>query len=175
MIIFFLLIQVNSVFYILKSIIPSFDLIIGEGLSITYIILSAIITLELSFIIYLKKYEKFYTLPIIICFYIILGLYLFSNIIYITLYNIASAIIVFMYLFEIGKKNRNGLSMVLGFFVLIYNFSYFTFLIYIQVTIQIFAVVPMILGSIGYIDKFILFDRENEKKIKSSWIARKVR
>ena len=77
-----------------------------------------------------------------------------------------------------GIKNKDGLIFTFGLFILISSFNLFvvlgedTFQIFQIITIVSLAV--LLLGTTGWVDKHIFYDREKLEKIQNNWASKMV-
>jgi len=153
------------------------DIYIGENLSLNDIFSLVIILSTLQFLLYLKEWRRFYFLPIIYAFYSIYYLiFLPENL----LFNISSIFIGALSFFVIiidGIRNKNGMASSIAF-IFVYGLVYKENLILLSAEIfaavfRLFGVFAILLGTSGFIDKYILVNEETTK-IKNTWIAKMV-
>ncbi|MHA1375219.1 MAG: hypothetical protein ACTSR7_13110, partial [Promethearchaeota archaeon] len=92
------------------------DFIIAGTLTFGQVIGNVLFIIQVEFVLYLKKQTKFYTVPFIISFYLIVGRILVDSaipfIIYAMIVSYGSA----FNLIKDGRKKRNGLAIGMGLF-----------------------------------------------------------
>ncbi|MFX1242205.1 MAG: hypothetical protein ACFFA7_13230 [Promethearchaeota archaeon] len=150
---------------------------IGALFNITNIGMLVYVCIELEFLLYLKNAKKFYSLPLVISFYIASGLILYNNGIALYFFALFSGILTFYLLAREGAKNQNGIALSIAIFIIIngsiqtidifiFNFSI------IGPILRIISITIMLLGASGFIDKHILIDKEKEQNITNIWISK---
>ena len=131
---------------------------------------------QVEFVLFLKNLKKFYTLPVLISFYIAFGRVLVDNImpfiIYAMIVSYSSAFI----LIRDGRKTQNGLAVGMGLFFLLWGLGQTigprTPLIFIGFRLS--AMIALFLGTRGIYEKYIWPNQILEHKIKNTWIAKLV-
>jgi uncharacterized membrane protein len=105
-----------------------------------------------------------------------LNLYLSGIIIY---YRIATIIIgaaSFLILIYEAIKRKNGTIFSFAF-VFMYGLSFFPIIAIVGLIFQLFGLSIILIGASGLIDKYVLISdhkKEKNKKIKKTWIAKRV-
>ncbi len=164
-------IQIASIFQILLYF--QITLTIGKALILSELLWLILLTIISLFLLYLKNLKKFYTLPIVVSFFIGFGLVLFDDFTAYIIYTGISGVLGSILLLLDGKKNNNGLVFSMGIALLINVLgAIIVFLFYLEIVGSIIGIVGMVvlvLGSYEIIDKYFLVDKEEEKKIKSSY------
>ncbi|TXT53688.1 MAG: membrane protein of unknown function [Promethearchaeota archaeon] len=148
------------------------DITFGESLSILGIVSIIIIIIPIQFLIYLKNWRRFYSFPIIFGFYVALALYISPNDLFYRIIIMIVGGIFFFSLFIDGIKAKNGLSLSISI-IFIYGLSYFPGVADILSGIfRLTSAIAIALGVFGFFEKYILVDKEEEEKVKRTWIAR---
>lgn len=150
------------------------NVIVGQGLTINNIIFLIILTLQGFFMVFLLGKERLFSFPFIASFYVGLFLILVDLRIVLRIYGGIIGLTSGAYLILNGKKNRNGLILSLGLYLIINEVGFQFVHDLRQVIIMLISSVVLLLGMRGYIDKYFLIDEKEEKKIKGTWIARRV-
>ncbi|MBN2154177.1 MAG: hypothetical protein JW839_22170 [Candidatus Lokiarchaeota archaeon] len=159
---------------------------IGEALSTWYIVPMLSVMAQLQFVLYIMRKYKFYSVPAILTFFLSLGLFQYDstiayNVVMIPLCYTAS----FLFLWK-GVKNRDGLTFSLGMFSLFdYGIPYFIYspvkymgnmggaMVYAPFLIcALISVAFLNLGTWGWLDKHVFYDKERERRIKNAWVSR---
>ncbi|MEX2683421.1 MAG: hypothetical protein Q6373_017730 [Candidatus Sigynarchaeota archaeon] len=166
--------------------LPPGSFYIGAALSTWYLIPMLSVMAQLQFVLYIMRKYKFYSVPSILTFFLALGLFQYDNP---TAYNVIMIPIAYitpaLFLWK-GIKNRDGFTFSLGLFSLLdYGIPYFIHspmrfmahmggaLIYAPFFIcALFAVAFLNLGTWGWLDKHVFFDKERERRIKNAWVSR---
>ena len=73
-----------------------------------------------------------------------------------------------------GSKSRNGLAFGLGLFFLIYGMSKMIQIEIISYILRIIGGIVTTLAVIGFFEKFVFVDKEQEEKMKGAWISKLV-
>jgi hypothetical protein len=171
---------------IINNGVPAGSIYIGEQLSTWFLVPMVSVMAQLQFVLYILRKYKFYSIPAILLFFLSLGLFQYNNT---TAYNsimipigyITSALFLWK-----GLKNRDGLTFSLGIFSLFdYGLPYFIYspmkymghetgpIIYAPFLIcALFSVVFLNLGTWGWLDKHVFYDKERERQIKNAWVSR---
>lgn len=144
------------------------------GLRFGYILGYMLATIQLEFMLYLRRLVKFYPLPFIVAFYLILGNILVMNpmpfIVYLTFIAFVPAYI----LLRDGKRKHNGLAFGMGLlFVLWGSGQIFPLTIIVEIfrTVGVFM---FFLGTRGIYEKYIFPPKDVEEKIMGTWISKLV-
>ena len=164
----------NSIFRLTNLFNVTFDLTYGDRLSFSNIFALIIFNIQSVFILYLKDLKKLYSLPFIASFYIGFGLIVSETLIALIVYATIIGFLIPLVLLREGKRSRNGLAFGLGLFFLIYGASKMIQIEVISDILRIFGGIVTTLSAFGFFEKFIFIDREQEKKIKGSWISKLV-
>ena len=150
------------------------------GTALTYDLIVWIISIAIlsEFYFFMRRQRKLYSLPIVVGFYTSAGLILDENLIPLILYSLIFGGLCAILLIREGIKYSNGLTFSMGSALLIIGLGvYLAFFLNIELIRSIFSLIGMIIFNLGawnVLDKYILIDREEKKKIKNAWIARLV-
>ena len=174
LIVYFAALIFNSIFRLTNLFNVTFDLTYGDRLSFSNIFALIIFNIQSVFILYLKDLKKLYSLPFIASFYIGFGLIVSETLIALIVYATIIGFLIPLVLLREGKRSRNGLAFGLGLFFLIYGTSKMIQIEVISDILRIFGGIVTTLSAFGFFEKFIFIDREQEKKIKGSWISKLV-
>ncbi|TXT53694.1 MAG: membrane protein of unknown function [Promethearchaeota archaeon] len=167
-----LVLQINYVFDILAGF--ESPLLFGARLTRNNLFMIFVAAFELGFLFYLTNAKKFYSLPVVAAFFTFMALFLVDSIIPMMLFTTIAGISSSAFLLIQGRRNNNGYVLSLGLFLLVMGFG-FTFLnTFIEPIFQIISLFLLILGTKGFIDKYILVNEEEEKKVKGAWISKMV-
>ncbi|MHA1192302.1 MAG: hypothetical protein ACTSP9_08405 [Promethearchaeota archaeon] len=150
------------------------DFIIGGTLTFGQVIGNLLFIIQLEFMFYLKKLKKFYTLPFIIAFYLIVGRLLVDSVIPFIIYAMIVSYGSAFNLIKDGRKKRNGLAIGMGLFFLLYGIGQ---TINIEIGFVIFKAVAMLtlyLGTRGFYEKYVWPDVKMEEKVLTTWISKLV-
>ena len=131
-------------------------------------------TIQVEFTLYLRKYNKAYTFPLIVALYIAFGLMLNSSTIFFVIYSLFIGFGLSIVLIRDGKKQLNGLAMGMGIFFLIYGIGA---MLRSTTILDIFRVVGMFvfyMASTGFFEKYVFVNEEAEKRIMGTWISKLV-
>jgi hypothetical protein len=158
----------------------------GELLDSWHLIPMLSVMAQLQFVIYILRQYKFYSLPFINIFFLSLALFQYDNpaaynMIMIPIAYITSGLFIWK-----GLRNRDGLTFSLGMFSLLdYGIPYFLYSpmkymahvsgawLYAPFLIcALLSVVFLNLGTWGWLDKHVFYDKEREKQIKNAWVSR---
>jgi hypothetical protein len=150
------------------------DLTFGARLSFSNIFALMIFNIQSTFILYLKNLKKLYTLPYIASFYIGFGLIVSNTLIALIFYATLIGLVIPLVLLREGSKSRNGLAFGLGLFFLIYGVSKMIQIEIISDILRIIGGIVTTLATIGFFEKFIFLDKEQEEKMKGAWISKLV-
>ncbi len=144
----------------------------GENLSILTIVTIILEIVPMQFLFYLKNWRKFYTFPGIFGFYISLAFFLAENeIIYLILLVIVGFVLFLILLID-GIRAQNGVSISISL-IFIYGLAYFPGIFTLLSGImRLISVIAIALGVFGFYETYILVDKEVEKKVKNTWIAK---
>jgi len=144
------------------------------ALDIFAIVGLAVISSQVIFLLYLKEIRKFYTFPAIVSFYIGFGLVLNGNVVGFLIYELSASAVILYVLVKTGLKNRNGILLCLGIFVAINAVANSIFIIVVQSILRIIALSILLLGTSGFVDKFLLYDKSEAEKVRNIWISHMV-
>ena len=163
--------QLSSIFRIIFAIDLYPNLLFGELLSVLYILSLIVLTIEVDFLFYLKDWKRFYSFPVVISFYTGLGLFLVDFIYVYILYTIVVALSSFILFLKEGKKNKNGLALSLGLFIMVYGIAIIFMDPFISSLLHLISMILLFLGTSGTFDKVFPVDEEEEQKIKNVWVS----
>jgi hypothetical protein len=150
------------------------SIVIGGNLTVGLTLAFFTNVVQVEFVLYLRKYNKLYTLPLIATFYIAFGLLLNSSTIFFVLYAMVIGFGFSSILIRDGKKQRNGLAMGMGIFFLIYGIgSMFRSDMLLDI-FRVAGVVVFYVASTGFFEKYVFVNDEAEKRIMGTWISKLV-
>ncbi len=150
------------------------SIVIGGNLTIGLALAFFTNVVQVEFVLYLRKYNKFYTLPLIATLYIAFGLLLNGSTIFFVIYAMVVGFGFSSVLIRDGKKQRNGLAMGMGIFFLIYGIgSMFRNEMLLDV-FRVAGVVIFYVSSTGFFEKYVFVNEEVEKRIMGTWISKLV-
>ena len=150
------------------------SIVIGGNLTVGLALAFFSNVVQVEFVLYLRKYNKLYTLPLIATFYIAFGLLLNSSTIFFVLYAMVVGFGFSSVLIRDGKKQRNGLAMGMGIFFLIYGIgSIFRNDMFLDI-FRVVGVVVFFISSTGFFEKYVFVNQEAEKRIMGTWISKLV-
>ncbi|MHA1916397.1 MAG: hypothetical protein ACW986_18155 [Promethearchaeota archaeon] len=172
LIVYFAALLFISLFRVTNLFNLTLDLIYGVRLSFSNIFALIIFNIQSIFILYLKNFKKLYSLPFIVSFYIGFGLLVSDSLIPLIIYATLIGIVIPLFLLRDGRRSRNGLAFGLGLFFLIYGISKMIQIEIISDIIRIFGGVVTTLSAAGFFEKYIFVDRDQEDKIKGTWISK---
>jgi hypothetical protein len=172
LIIYFAALLFISLFRVTNLFNLTLDLTYGIRLSFSNIFALIIFNIQSIFILYLKNYKKLYSLPFIASFFIGFGLAVNDSLIALIIYATLIGIVIPFMLLRNGWKNRNGLALGLGIFFLIYGISKMIQLELLSDIIRIFGGIVITFSAAGFFEKYIFIDREQEERMKSTWISK---
>jgi len=144
------------------------------GLRFGYILGYMLATIQFEFMLYLRRLVKFYSVPFIIAFYLILGHILVINAIPFIVYLTFVGYIPAYMLLRDGKRKHNGLAFGMGLLFLLWGIGQ---TIPVTIVVEIFrtiAVFMFFLGSRGFYEKYLFPHKEVEEKIMGTWISKLV-
>ena len=150
------------------------SIVIGGNLTVGLALAFFTNVVQVEFVLYLRKYNKIYTLPLIATFYIAFGLLLNSSTIFFVIYAMVIGFGFSSVLIRDGKKQRNGLAMGMGIFFLIYGIGS---MFRSDMLLDIFRVVGVVIfyvSSTGFFEKYVFVNEEAEKRIIETWISKLV-
>jgi len=164
-----------SLIYIM-AVFTEFNTSIVIGGNLTFGLALAFFTnvIQVEFLLYLRKYNKLYTLPLIATLYIAFGLLLNGSTIFFVLYSMVVGFGLSSVLIRDGKKQRNGLALGMGIFFLIYGIGA---MLRNDILLDIFrvaGVVVFFVSSTGFFEKYVFVNEEVEKRIMGTWISKLV-
>jgi len=162
-----------SLIYIM-AVFTEFNVSIVIGGNLTFGLALAFFTnaIQVEFLLYLRKYNKLYTLPLIATLYMAFGLLLNSSTIFFVLYSVVVGFGLSSVLIRDGKKQRNGLAMGMGIFFLIYGIGA---MLRIDMLLDIFrvaGVIVLFVSSTGFFEKYVFVNEEAENRIMGTWISK---
>ncbi len=143
------------------------------GLFVVFIIMSA----EIIFILSLYDLREFYSLPVVATIFFCLALYQFESDLPVMIYNIPFLFITVYFFVSKGIKGRNGLVFSLGIFIFV-DFTFEWAIAFTANTIYMYygtilGLFIFALGTWGWFDEHLFYDREKAKKIRQNWINRR--
>jgi len=150
------------------------SIVIGGNLTVGLALAFFTNVIQVEFVLYLRKYNKFYTLPLIATLYIAFGLLLNSSTIIFVLYSMVVGFGFSSVLIRDGKKQRNGLAMGMGIFFLIYGIGA---MLQNSMLLDIFRVVGVVVffvSSTGFFEKYVFVNKDVENRIMGTWISKLV-
>jgi hypothetical protein len=150
------------------------SIVIGGNLTVGLALAFFTNVVQVEFVLYLRKYNKLYTLPLIATFYIAFGLLLNSSTIFFVIYAMVVGFGFSSVLIRDGKKQRNGLAMGMGIFFLIYGIGS---MFRSEMLLDIFRVAGVVIfyvSSTGFFEKYVFVNEEAEKRIMGTWISKLV-
>lgn len=149
-------------------------MIFGQTLNITIFLAIITVSIELYFILYLKKLDLFYSLPIVSGFFISATLFIFKSFTFPLLYELIISSITFIFLVFEAKKNGNILLLGLGLFFLTYGFSLIGQFSVVKSFFHLIAAIFLITGISLFYNKNLLLSRKEKNNLKNMWISRMV-
>jgi len=150
------------------------SIVIGGNLTVGLTLAFFTNVVQVEFVLYLRKYNKLYTLPLIATFYIAFGLLLNSSTIFFVLYAMVVGFGFSSVLIRDGKKQRNGLAMGMGIFFLIYGIGSMFRSEMLLDFFRVAGVVIFYVSSTGFFEKYVFVNEEAEKRIMGTWISKLV-
>jgi len=164
-----------SLIYIM-AVFTEFNTSIVIGGNLTFGLALAFFTnvIQVEFLLYIRKYNKLYTLPLIATLYIAFGLLLNSSTIFFVLYSIVVGFGLSSVLIRDGKKQRNGLAMGMGIFFLIYGIGAMLRNDMLLDIFRVAGIVVLFVSSTGFFEKYVFVNEEAEKRIMGTWISKLV-
>jgi hypothetical protein len=142
------------------------------GLRFGYILGYILATIQFEFMLYLRRLVKFYPLPFIIAFYLMLGNILVINsvpfIVYLTFIGFVPAYI----LLKDGKRKHNGLAFGMGLLFLLWGIGQIFPITLVVELFRTVAVFMFFIGTRGFYEKYIFPPKEAEEKIMGTWISK---
>ena len=130
--------------------------------------------IQVEFVLYLRKYNKLYTLPVIATLYIAFGLLLNGSTIIFVLYSMVVGFGLSSVLIRDGKKQRNGLAMGMGIFFLIYGIGAMLRSDMLLDIFRVAGVLVFFVSSTGFFEKYVFVNEDVEKRIMGTWISKLV-
>ena len=174
LIVYFAALLFISIFRLTNLFNLTLDLTFGARLSFSNIFALMIFNIQSTFILYLKNLKKLYTLPYIASFYIGFGMIVSNSLIALIFYATIIGLVIPLVLLREGSKSRNGLAFGLGLFFLIYGVSKMIQIEIISDILRIIGGIVTTLATIGFFEKYIFVDKEQEEKMKGAWISKLV-
>ena len=164
-----------SLIYIM-AVFTEFNTSIVIGGNLTFGLALAFFTnvIQVEFLLYIRKYNKLYTLPLIATLYIAFGLLLNSSTILFVLYSMVVGFGLSSVLIRDGKKQRNGLAMGMGIFFLIYGIGAMLRNDMLLDIFRVAGIVVLFVSSTGFFEKYVFVNEEAEKRIMGTWISKLV-
>jgi len=174
-ILYIVLLVLVSLIYIM-AIFTEFNtsIVIGGNLTVGLALAFFTNAIQVEFVLYLRKYNKFYTLPLIATLYIAFGLLLNSSTIIFVLYSMVVGFGFSSVLIRDGKKQRNGLAMGMGIFFLIYGIGAMLQNSMLLDIFRVAGVVVFFVSSTGFFEKYVFVNEEIEERIMKTWISKLV-
>jgi len=174
-ILYIVLLVLVSLIYIM-AIFTEFNtsIVIGGNLTVGLALAFFTNAIQVEFVLYLRKYNKFYTLPLIATLYIAFGLLLNSSTIIFVLYSMVVGFGFSSVLIRDGKKQRNGLAMGMGIFFLIYGIGAMLQNYMLLDIFRVAGVVVFFVSSTGFFEKYVFVNEEIEERIMKTWISKLV-
>jgi hypothetical protein len=141
---------------------------------IGYILGYILFIVQFEFILYLRRLKKFYTLPFVVTFYLVVGNLLSESAMPFIIYAVLLTFIPAYLLLRDGKRNRNGLAIGMGLLFLFWGIGQS-----IQVPVffqlcKLLGAISFYLGTIGFYEKYVFPNQEEEAKIMGTWISKLV-
>jgi hypothetical protein len=139
---------------------------------IGYILGYTLFIVQFEFILYLRRLKKFYTLPLVVTFYLVVGNLLNQSALPFILYAALLTFIPAYLLLRDGKRNRNGLAIGMGLLFLFWGIGQS-----IQVPVffqlcKLLGAISFYLGTIEFYEKYVFPNQEDETKIMGTWISK---
>ncbi len=150
------------------------SIVIGGNLTIGLALAFFTNTIQVEFVLYLRKYNKLYTLPVIATLYIAFGLLLNGSTIIFVLYSMVVGFGFSSVLIRDGKKQRNGLAMGMGIFFLIYGIGAMLRSDMLLDIFRVAGVLVFFVSSTGFFEKYVFVNEDVEKRIMGTWISKLV-
>ncbi len=158
----------------------------GASLNAWYFLPLLSIMAQFQFVLYILRKYKFYSLPAILLFFVSLGLYQYRSTVAYNLIILPTSYLTLSIFLRKGITNRDGFLFGIGMFCLFdYGNAYFTYsvmrygfnlggsILYLtMIVFAVFAVVFLNLGTWGWLDRHVFYDKEREKQIKNAWVSR---
>lgn len=162
-----------SLIYIM-AVFTEFNTSIVIGGNLTFGLALAFFTnvIQVEFLLYIRKYNKLYTLPLIATLYIAFGLLLNGSTIFFVLYSMVVGFGLSSVLIRDGKKQRNGLAMGMGIFFLIYGIGAMLRNDMLLDIFRVAGIVVLYVSSTGFFEKYVFVNEEVEKRIMGTWISK---
>lgn len=170
--VFILLFQISYIVDIMAGF--QSPLLLGARLTRNNLFLIFIAAFELEFLVYLLNAKKFYTLPIVAGFYVFMALFLVNSVLPMLLFTLISGVSSSIFLIIQGKRNNNGYIFSLGLFILVLGMGFQFLNSFIEAIFQIISLFVLMLGTGGYLDKYVLVSEEEDQKVKGAWISKMV-
>jgi hypothetical protein len=152
------------------------DVALAGTLTIGMVIGNILFVIQLEFMFFLKKYPKFYSFPIIIAFYLIIGRILVDSMMPFVLYAMLVSYSSAYFLIRDGKRRHNGLAIGMGLFFLLWGLGQTigptTEAIFIS--FRLAAMLTLFAGTRGFYEKYVWPNQEQEQKIMNAWITKLV-
>lgn len=152
----------------------SLDALIVGYLTLGQILGHFLFIVQLEFMLYLKKRSRFYTLPFVIAFYIIVGKIMIESslafIIYATIVSYGSA----YFLIKDGRSRRNGLAIGMGLFFLSWGLGQTFQVETVFIAFKLIGIIALYLGTRGFYEKYVFINVKEEKRIVNTWISKLV-
>lgn len=156
--------------------------VFGVGLKRSFLLLIILEIAQLSFITYIYKAKWLYTAPLIIGFFITLYLIYFQMPYLGSLMLVLSTLYTIFYLYH-GIRHNNGTLFGFAFFIIGYTLAGMISQFISgdsEIIPPFFFLGPAIgalflwLGTSGWLERHLLFDRQKERQIKNTWISQLV-
>jgi hypothetical protein len=180
------MIRFSEYIMIINQGVPEGSFSIGALLSTWYLIPMLSIMAELQFVLYILRKYKFYSIPVILTFFVSLGLFQYDTIAAYDMVMLPIAFITPNLFMWKGKGNRDGLTFSIGVFSLFdygiaytinsimkYALNFSGVILYLPLLFSaLFAVFYLNLGTWGWLDRHVFYDKQREKQIKNAWVSR---
>lgn len=150
------------------------SIVIGGKLTVGLALAFFTNIIQVEFVLYLRKYNKLYTLPVIATLYIAFGLLLNGSTIIFVLYSMVVGFGLSSVLIRDGKKQRNGLAMGMGIFFLIYGIGAMLRSDMLLDIFRVAGVLVFFVSSTGFFEKYVFVNEDVEKRIMGTWISKLV-
>jgi hypothetical protein len=143
-------------------------------LTIGQVIAQFLFITQLEFIFYLKKQVKFYTLPFVISFYIMMGRALVDSLLPFIMYASIVSYGTSYILIKNGKNRRNGLAIGIGLLTLFWGIGQTIPIDIILIACKLVGMIALLLGTRGFYEKYVFVNVQEEDRILNTWISKLV-
>ncbi|NMC08629.1 MAG: hypothetical protein GYA24_25695 [Candidatus Lokiarchaeota archaeon] len=159
---------------------------IGASLSTWYLIPMLSVMAQFQFVLYIMRKYKYYSIPAILTFFVSLGLFQYDSHVAYDILMIPIAYLPAGLFFWKGIKNKDGLTFSLGLYTTFdYILPYWIYspmkfvmnaagsdIYYVFIIGALIAATSLNLGTWGWFDRHVFYDKEREKQIKNAWVSR---